>query len=190
MKTKMKISVLVIAYLIMLPAMFILPLFTIPEYSIIGNTLSDLGAQATPYAWIMNTIFLLLATGSVIAGWTYFDGLILHRIILILFGISLTLSAVFNHPPVDPDIKYNLREAGLHAYFVCTAVFSFTILTLATSFIMERQHERLLAIVTGLSAIILSVLTSELDHLAGIWDRLLFMISFGWMIYNFKTREY
>ena len=54
--------------------MFILPLFSVPGYSIIRNTLSELGAQFAPYAWIMNFIFVSLALGSVIAGWRYFEG--------------------------------------------------------------------------------------------------------------------
>jgi len=190
MKTKKRISILATAYIIMFPVMFILPLFSFPEYSITVNTLGDLGAQATPYAWIMNFLFVFLATGSVVAGWTYFDGLILHRFILVLFGISLTLSAFFNHSPVNTGVRFNITEAGLHEYFASTAIVSFIILSLATSFINVRQQQRLVAVIAGFSAIILSVMTSESDHLAGIWNRLLFMISFGWMIYNFKTIEY
>jgi hypothetical membrane protein len=190
METKKRISVLTIAYLMMLPEMFILPFFSIPDYSITVNTLNELGAQTAPYGWIMNFTFVFLAIGSVIAGWTYFEGFILHRIILVMFGISLVLTGLFNDAPVKPDIPYNIKEAGLHAYFACTSAFSFIILSIATSFVMERQHERILAGVAGFSAIILSVMTSESNLLAGVWERLLFIISFGWMIYNFKKPEY
>lgn len=183
----MKSMVLASAFLLILLLMFLLPLFSVPGYSIIRNTVCELGAQSSPHAQIINFTFVFLAIGSVVEGWAFFEGCTLHRILLILFGISLTLIAFFNHAPVDADIRYNLKEAGFHTYFSCTALFSFIILTIATSFIMERQHERFLAIATGLSAIILSVLTSEYDQLAGVWNRLLLIISFGWMIYNFKT---
>lgn len=186
----MKVIVLAAAFVLILLLMFVLPLFSVPDYSFIRNTICELGAQYSPYAWIMNFTFVFLAIGSVIAGWAYYEGFTLHRIVLVLFGIFLTLMAFFNHAPIDPYIRNNITEAGLHAYFACTAVFSFTILSIATSFIMERPHKRLLAIAAGVSVILLSVLTSESDQLAGVWQRLIFIISFGWMIYNFRTREY
>ena len=190
MKTKMGIMVLAAAYILILLLMFILPLFSVPDYSIIRNTIGELGAQSSPYAWVVNFTFVFLAIGSVIAGWAGFEGFTLHRIILVLFGISLTLSAFFNHAPINPDMRYNITEAGLNSYFACTAVFSFIILSIATSFIMERQHERLLALAAGSSAIVLSILASESEQMAGIWHRLLLIVSFGWMIYNFKIRDY
>ncbi len=190
MKTKRRIPAPTAAYLIMLLAIFILPFFSVPEYSIIRNTICELGAQFSPYAWIMNFTFVLLATVIVIAGWNYYESFTLHRILLVILGISLVLTGYFNHAPVNPDTEYNITEAGLHSYFACTTVISFIILSIATGFIMDRQYERILAIAAGLSAIVLSVLTSESDRLAGIWGRLLFMISSAWMIYNLRSREY
>lgn len=183
------IITLVTVYILVILGMFILPLFSAPEYCIIVNTLSELGAQFAPNAWIMNLIFVSLALGSVIAGWRYFEGLIPHRVFLVLFGISLMLMAFFNHAPVNPDIQYNLKEDGWHAYFACTAELSFIILSIATSFILEKHQERLMAIAAGISAIFLSVLISEANRSAGVWQRLQFIISFGWMIYTFKARD-
>lgn len=190
MKKNSRIMVLTATYILTLLVMVILPSFSVPEYSIIRNTISELGAQFSPYSWIMNSVFVSLALGSLIAGWGYFEGFVLHRIVLLLFCTSLTLTAFFNHAPVNPDIQYNVREAGWHAYFACTAGLSFIILSIATSFILERQQDRVLSIAAGISALFLSVLMSEADLLAGIWQRLMFIISFGWMIYNFKTKEY
>jgi hypothetical membrane protein len=190
MKAKRKISMLAAAYSLMLLVMFLLPFFSTSEYSITSNTLDELGAQNTANAWVMNITFIILGISSVISGWASFEGFTLHRILLVLFGISLSLIAFFRHAPLNPDIPYNITETGIHAYFACTALISFIVLSIATGFIMDRQHQRLLAVTAGLSAILLSVLTSESDHLAGVWQRLLFIISAGWMIYNFKTREY
>ncbi len=184
------IVVLAAACILALLVMFFLPLLSVHEYSIIRNTLSELGAQYAPYAWVMNFTFVSLAAGAVIAGWRYFEGFMLHRIILILFGISLTLTAFFNHGPVNPDIQYDIREEGWNAYFACTAALSFIILSLATSFILEKKQDKLLAMVAGISAIFLCVLISEEDRTAGVWERIMFIISFGWMIHNFKTREF
>ena len=189
MKRKSGIMLLTGAYILMLLVMFILP-FSIPDYSIVMNTADDLGAQAAPYAWIMNFTFIFLAIASLIAGWPFFVGHAFHRSILVFSVISLMLSAIFNNAPLDPHISYNLTESGLHEYFSCSAVFSFAILCLSTGFILEREYNKLLAAISGLSAIILLILTAESNNLAGIWNRFLLIISFGWMIYCFKTTEF
>jgi len=178
------------AYILLLLAMFILPLFKAPEISITRNTLSELGAQFSPYSWIMNAIFAALALSAVISGWGCYEGFVFLRIILVLFGISLVLSAIFNQAPVNPEIRYNIREDGLHLYFACTTWITFIILTFSTALILEKQADRLLAVITGISAVLLSLLTTEADHTAGVWQRLLFVISFGWMIYTYKTIDY
>jgi hypothetical membrane protein len=190
MQKKSGLFLLAGAYLLMLLEMIILPFFSVPEYFSAMNTMEDLGSQSAPHAWIMNFTFISLAIGSAIAGWSFYEGHVFHRSILVFSGISRVLAALFNHAPLNPLISYNITEAGLHQYFSCTAVFAFVILSLATSLILEREFNKLLAGVAGLSAMILLVLTSESDHLAGIWNRLLLVISFGWMIYCFKTTEY
>ena len=178
------------AYILLLLAMFILPLITAPEISIARNTLSELGAQFSPWSWIMNSIFAALALSAVISGWGYYEGFVFLRIILVLFGISLVLSAIFNQAPVNPEIRYNIREDGLHLYFACTTWITFIILTFSTALILEKQADRLLAVITGISAVLLSILASEADRTAGVWQRLLFITSFGWMIYTFKKIDY
>jgi hypothetical membrane protein len=189
MKMNRVIVLLTANYILLLLVMFILPLFTAPGYSISRDTLGELGAQFTPHAWIMNFVFVSLSLCSVIAGWRYFEGSFIHRIVLVLFGISLALSAFFNHAPLNHEIKYNIIEDGWNIYFTGTASLSFIILSIATSLILEKQHDRLLAIAAGISAIIISILTTEADQYAGIWQRLMFIISFGWMIYIFRSGE-
>jgi hypothetical membrane protein len=189
MKKNRGIIVLETVCITALLVMFVLPFFSAPEYSIIRNTLSELGAQSAPRAWIMNYYFVSLAIGSIFAGWRSFEGFTFHRIVLVIFGLSLTLMALFNHAPVNPHIYFSTTEDGWHAYFVCTAGLSFILLSLASSLILDKQQDRLLAIGAGLSVILLSILMSEAEWAAGVWQRLMFMISFGWMIYNFRTRE-
>jgi hypothetical membrane protein len=176
----------VLTFILMVCVMFILPVFSGPEYSMVRNTLNDLGAQSSKGAWIMNLIFIMLGFGSVLIGWKYFEGLILHRIILGLFGVSLVLMALFNHAPISHVIRYNRWEDGWNTYFTGTAVISFIILSFATSFIMERQRDRIMSLAVGISVIFLAVLMSEVHQLAGIWQRVQFVVTFGWIIYIFK----
>ena len=186
-RKKAGIILLAGVYLIMLLAMFILPLFIVPVQSKIRNTLSELGAQFSPYSWIINSIFAALAISSVISGWRCFEGFAFQRIILVLFGISLTLASIFNHAPANPDIQYNISEDGWHTYFASTTWLTFIILAFSTALILEKPSDRLLSVAAGISVLLLLLLTFEADKTAGIWQRLQFIISFGWMLYTFKT---
>jgi hypothetical membrane protein len=174
-------------YILMLLAMFILPLFMGPDHSIIRNTLSDLGAQNSAGAWIINSILIALAFSSVISGWGFFKSFVFHRVILVLFGVSIVLSAFFNNAPVNPEIHYNINEDGWHKYFACITWITYVILAFSTALILKKQTDRSLALIAGISAVLLSLLSSEAEQTAGIWQRLLFIISFGWLIYTLKT---
>jgi hypothetical protein len=189
MKRKREILILVAAYGLLLMVMFILPVYSASEYSIIMNTLCQLGAQNTPNAWIMNFTFVSLGMGSIIAGWRYFEGFAFQRLFLVLFGISLTLAAFFNHSPLNSLSQHKIPEDGWHSYFIFTAGLTFVILTVSSTFIIEKRTDRLVAIAAGVSVIFLSVLSSEVAYAAGVWQRLIFIISFGWMIYSFKARN-
>lgn len=189
MKKNREILILVAASAQLLLVMFILPCYSAPEYSLISNTLSQLGAQNTQNAWIMNFTFISLGISSIIAGWRYLKGFAFQRLFLILFGISLMLAAFFNHAPVNTLIPYKISENGWHSYFIFITGLTFIILTVSSTFIPGKQADKLVAIVAGLSVLFLSVLMSKATQTAGVWQRLSFIISFGWMIYSFKDRE-
>ena len=74
--------------------------------------------------------------------------------------------------------------------FSGTTWLTFIILAFSTIPVLEKSEDRLLSVAAGISAILLSLLIFEAEMAAGIWQRLLFIISFGWMIYTFKTRSY
>lgn len=189
MRRNREILILAAGYGLLLLVMFILPLFSTPGYSITRNTLSQLGAQNTPNAWIMNFTLVCLGIGSITGGWRFFDGFAFQRIFLVLFGFSVILAAFFNHAPVNNLIQYKIAEDGWHSYFIFTAGLSYVILTVSSVFIIEKHTYRLLTTAAGLSVVLLSLLMSEVPREAGVWQRLNFIITFGWMIYIFKTSD-
>lgn len=185
----MEYKILAAGSLLLLLGMFIAPLITIPSYSITTNTISDLGSQENPNGWLINSIIIVTALSSVIAGWGYYEGFIFHRSILMLFGISLSLAAIFNQVSVVHSFQNNVNENIWHLYFTCTTLLSFVILTSATALIREREGERLLALATAVSVLALSILMYRSDKTDGIWNRLILLVVFGWMMYNFRKRE-
>jgi hypothetical membrane protein len=187
MKKKTGKVLLTGACILMLSAMFLLPFFRVADHSVIRNTLSELGAQFSPYSWIMNSIFAVLAVSAVISGWACYEGFAFQRIILLLFGFSLILAAIFNHAPVSPDTLYNIVEDAWHSYLITTTWLTFIILTFSTAVIQEKPAGRQWSCIAGISSVLLLLLVSEADQTAGLWQRLQFILSIGWMMYTFKT---
>ena len=65
MLRKRQLIVSIIIYFLFLIVASILPLFSYKGYSIISNTTSHLGAQGSPYAIIMNVVFILLGINAI-----------------------------------------------------------------------------------------------------------------------------
>jgi hypothetical protein len=74
----------------------------------------------------------------------------------------------------------------MHSVFAFTTGFSFTLLAIATAFIKTGKIEKIIPIIVGIMATVLSSLMFSIEEFMGIWQRLLFIISFGWTIYEFK----
>lgn len=178
-----KLRLLPVAYLLMVLAAFILPFFSVEEYSLIKNTTSHLGAQGAPNAWMMNVVFALLGISSITDGWRRLSGFWLHRIILIVFGSSLLLTAIFQHAPIVAGVQFSTIEDDLHSKFATITGFSFIFFAVASAFIERTRVRRTLAISVGGFALICSLLFFNVPDFAGIWQRLIFLSSFAWLIY-------
>ncbi len=168
-------------YIIMVLVIFILPFFSIEGYSIIYHTTSQLGAQMTPNAWIMNIVFFFLGTACIIESWLYLNKYWFQKISLTIFGLSLIFTAIFKHAPIHTDLLYNLREDQLHSFFASMVGFSFTIFAFSAAFIELKTARRLLAVLAAVIAVCFSILIFNMPY-AGIWQRLMFIISFAWLI--------
>jgi hypothetical membrane protein len=182
----MKLKIHTMAYFILIVVMFLLPFYSFQEYSIAKNTTSQLGAQNTPNSWIMNSTFVLMGLCSIYFGWLHYRNYWFHRIVLVCFGGSLILTAFFSHAPIDISLQFNEWEDQMHSVFAFITGFSFTILAISTAIIKTVKIEKVIPITVGILATILSILMFSIDEFMGIWQRLLFIISFGWTIYEFK----
>lgn len=182
----MKQIIFITSYIILILVMFVLPFFTADGYSIISHTTSQLGAQQTKNSWIMNFTFALMGVTSIYAGWTHFHNYWLHKILLLSFGLSLVFTAIFSHAPITPNLAFSLREDELHSLFASTTGFSFTILAISTGFIKDTRNKRFLPIFIGILATALSMMMFTIESYMGIWQRLIFITSFAWLIFEFN----
>lgn len=161
-------KVLFAAFLLMLPVMFVLPFFSADNYSLVRHTTSQLGAQNAPYAWIMNAVFVLLGLGTTISAWRNLKRYPFQLILLVAFSVSIALTGIYSHAPIIEGLEYNKFHDSLHSLFATTTGISFTIFAFSFAFIASARKHKILAIVVGLSASILSLLMFSFDDYAGI----------------------
>ena len=184
-----KLRFLLLAYILLLLVMFILPFYSSEGYLILRNTTSHLGAQNSPNAWIMNVVFLLLGICCIIESWRYLKDYWFHKILLTLFGIGLMLVAVFQHAPIIEGIAFNTFEDRLHSVFASLVGFSFTMFAFSAAFIEASNQRKALAFLLGISSMGLSMLMFGAPDFMGLWQRMMFILSFGWLIYFFECRR-
>lgn len=173
-------------YVLLLLVMFILPFYSAEGYSISKNTTSHLGAQNTPNAWIMNITFGLLGLACIIEAWLHLKKLWFQKILLSIFGLALILTAIFHHAPIVEGIPYSELDDNLHSVFASTVGFSFTVFAFSIAFIEKRKIEKISAITVGLIAPGLSLLIFYVADYSGLWQRLIFIITFAWLIFLFE----
>jgi len=179
----LRLGFLPAVFILMLLVVFILPFYSVDEYSILKNTTSHLGAQNAPYAWVMNAVFIMLGLAAIIDGWRRLPKFWLHKIVLTVFGISLFLTAFFQHAPIINGAVFSKFEDDLHSIMATVTGFSFVFFTIAAAFVESTRTRRLIAIGVGITAILLSWLIFNVEDLAGIWQRILFIITFSWLMY-------
>ncbi|MDY0234985.1 MAG: DUF998 domain-containing protein [Gudongella sp.] len=177
------------AFIFLFSVMFLLPFFTAEGYSIIKHTTSELGAQNTPNSWIMNLAFFAMGFACIIEAIIYLKGYLIQKIILIIFGVALIAAGVFSHMPIDRSIDFSLNEDYYHSIASSLTGFSFTIFTIAAAFIEFPKRRSIIAILVGLIVVGLSLLMIFIPEYSGVWQRLIFTISFVWMIYFFRRFE-
>ncbi|MBI1307162.1 MAG: DUF998 domain-containing protein [Bacteroidetes bacterium] len=174
--------------------MYILPRHTSPGYCIVCNTTSELGAQHTKNAWIMNLVFAALGISAVLSG-SYLlkqkDKLSFG--LLAGFGLSLIGVAIFHHKPVDPDVEYLKWMDDLHSIFATTTGIFFTSFALISVLKTKQILFKILACLAFLISIIASVLMAnagkhfiiDVPNYSGIYQRVMFFCTFGWMLIHF-----
>ena len=126
-------------FILLCVVMFILPFYSADGYSIIRHTTSQLGAQLTPNAWVMNLMFMAMGLACILEGWLHLKGFWFHKVVISVFGIGLMMTAVFHHAPIDEGLAFNVREDMLHSVFATIVGFSFTLFSVSTAFIVTKN---------------------------------------------------
>ncbi|AXT51068.1 DUF998 domain-containing protein [Aquimarina sp. BL5] len=179
-----------VVYILMILTGFILPFFSDPDYLISENTLSELGAQNTPNNWIMNFVFILLGFITFINGFKVVGKHRVQIFALFIFCLSFVLTGIFMHAPIDRGVVYDSFQNEMHSVFSTITGISFCTYCLVVSFIIRWRYQKIMAISVGIIALIVSYLMIVHSDYRGLYQRGIFIMAFGWILYSFKFYEY
>lgn len=126
------------AYMLMLLVITMLPAFSAEEHSLLRHTTSQLGAQSTSNAWVMNAVFIALGVAVVIESWRGFGEYRFQQSVLILFGISPMFTAVFRHAPINEGVAFSVSADNWHSVFATLVGFSFKLFAVSAAFITAQ----------------------------------------------------
>lgn len=165
----------------MVLVIIILPFFSATDYSIVSNSTSQLGAQLTKNAWIMNSIFILMGIMSVVFAFEKLGHFFFHKGLILIFGLSLIASAYFRHSPIDLMIPYNRLYDQYHSIFSSITGFSFVLFAMSCIFITDKLKHKVFAFSIAISTSLLSILMFFFDDYKGLLQRLMFSLAFLWL---------
>lgn len=177
-----------LSMIILIIVMFVLPFFSVESYSLMTNTTSHLGAQYAPHACIMNVSFMLIGVSCVIESIRYLKTYWVHQILLIIFGLGLILTGIFQHAPIVEGISYDMFHDQMHSIFASIVGFSFVMLAFSSSFIETKRKDALVDTVVAILATLFSIIMAINPMIAGITQRIMFIMAFTWL-HLFLTRS-
>jgi len=180
-------TLLVLVYAIFTMVIFILPLFSFDNYSIVSNTTSHLGAQGSPNAWVMNVVFIVMGLTTILIVFNNPSPVII--LFGVLFGGSLVLTGIFRHAALIENFESNILLDQFHSVFATTTGIGFVALSSTQGFI-SKDKQRTIAFLMAVFATLLSVAMMIKPQYMGILQRLMFLISFAWIFFYLKNPNF
>lgn len=178
-----KISIII--YILFLLVAFGLPFFSFEGYSIIGNTTSHLAAQASPFAWVMDIVFIVLGAMAIYINYT--TRVLYYQVIGGIFGLSLIMTAFFPHAPMIENVPTNLLYDQMHSIFASITGFSFTLLAVGHG-VMCRGKQQFWGIIIAIVAMLISLGMMLVPSVMGLLQRIMFISAFAWLFFYMKPR--
>ena len=163
--------------------MFILSSFSYSGYRILSNTTSQLGAQSSPYAWVMNSAFALMGIAVVISFWGSLRHKYYEDILPIIFGLSFVMVAIFQHEPGITGLAYNHTTALLHSVFATMMGIVISVYAIIKAMKANSTTDRILAVLALVSASGLSFLMYAVPAYTGLLQRIMFLSVLAWIGY-------
>jgi len=153
------------------------PLYTVAEYSVISNLISELGAQHTQNNFIMIIAFVALGGGIAIDGIRSFRPVLLP---FILFGVAMALVGVFPHKPLAANLDFNSAFHNIHGIIASVAGTLVCVGFIWQGF-RKNGSQRLVCLYLAAVAIVFPLLMLNIPHFQGLIQRAMYLQILGWL---------
>jgi hypothetical membrane protein len=153
------------------------PLYTVNEYSVVSNVISELGAQHTQNNFIIIFAFVILGGGIVIDGVRQFRVSLLP---FILFGLAMATVGIFPHKPLDTSLVFNSMYHNLHGIMASVADIVITIGFILQGFRTNGKQRFICFFMAGISTIF-PLYIHSFPNYQGLIQRVMYLQILGWV---------
>lgn len=154
------------------------------QYQWKQNTISDLGAQYTKNNAIMRVGFVLF--GFIVSLGIIINGLKWRTVCLLVYAISVALTGFFSTKPYYGNATYSILEHELHGVFAQIAGITFSLQIMIEILLSTLVKMKLLHTIFLILVIVTSLSFGLFDTYTGIIQRILYLISFLWLLFIFN----
>lgn len=180
-----KINFIHIATNLFIASIIIAHILAPTNYDWTKNTISDLGAQGYNRKYIMQLGFLMF--GFILSTGLISKGLSWRIAPIFIYALSVGLTGVFCTKPFTTAIQYSIFETKLHSIFAQLAGIAFSLGILAQVFFSKNIADKKIHCFFFFLIILLSASFGFYQNFQGIIQRLLYAISFLWLLRYFKS---
>jgi hypothetical protein len=174
----------IISTILFLMAIVIAQISAPSEYDWTKNTLSDLGSQDYDKKWIMQTGFI--SFGLILSAGIFIHGLNWRTIPILIYALSVGLTGVFCTKPFFILDSYSTTESNIHSALAQIAGIAFTLGIVLQLFYTNNPNEKRVHFIFFILVTVLSASFGLSNNYPGIMQRLLYLISFIWLIKYYK----
>lgn len=161
------------------------PLYTAPGYSVVGNLVSELGAQNTPRNWLMAAAFVALGLGIVVDGVRRFARPLAP---FVAFGVFMALAGLFGHKPITPGVEHLAWVHDAHATLATAAGFSITIALAWQAVRQPARGERIIAALLAVACVAMPLAMLAFASAQGLIQRAMYLLIFTWLWRHYPAR--
>lgn len=161
------------------------PFYSVPEYRLVSNTISELGAQQTPHNFF--AIFGFLAFGlGIVLDWVRQPSR--QTLPFMLFGLSMMIAGIFPHKPLGIGTPYNEVVDSIHSGAATLGGLFITLGFLTESVRTTSNKRRVITLALATLCFFLPLGMFSLPNLQGILQRIMFASVFLWFWFFFPEQ--
>ncbi len=188
---KLYAKIYLIAFALLVVVLFVLPFFSFSGYSIAKNTISELGAQKVSGNWLANLAIILLSIATALLITRQLKLYWKQLIAGYFFCTSFLLTGIYHLAGFDAHTHiFNYTNDALHSLFSFITGFAFCIFSISILFITEKKHQKWQTFAVFLVAFASPFLMWQYPEYKGIFQRILYLVTFGWLFYALTTYQF